>query len=81
MYSVVKAEFVAMRLASEAGLVVAPVKMAKTAGRDILLIECFDRIHIDEGWLRKSMVSALTIFGLDEMMARYVSYETVIREN
>ncbi len=77
LYSVVKAEFVAMRLASLAGLAVAPVKMVKTAGRDILLIERFDRIHTDEGWLRKSMVSALTIFGLDEMMARYASYETL----
>lgn len=77
LYSVVKAEFVAMRLASQAGLAVAPVRMAKAAGRDILLIERFDRIHINEGWSRKSMVSALTIFGLDEMMARYASYETL----
>ena len=33
--------------------------MVKAAGRDILLIERFDRIYTDEGWSRKSMVSAL----------------------
>ncbi len=77
LYSVVKAEFIAMRLALLAGLQVAPVKMTKAAGKDILLIERFDRIHTDRGWSRKSMVSALTLFGLDEMMARYASYETL----
>lgn len=34
-----------------------------------------DRIRIKEGWARKQIVSALTLFGLDEMMARYSSYE------
>ncbi len=75
LYSVVKTEFIAMRLAAQTGLQVAPVKMTEAAGRDILLIERFDRIHTDKGWSRKSMVSALTLIGLDEMMARYASYE------
>ncbi len=77
LYSVVKAEFIAMRLASLAGLNVAPVKMTKAAGKDILLIERFDRIRIGNAWSRRCMVSALTLFGLDEMMARYASYETL----
>lgn len=75
VYSVVKAEYMAMRLAMLAGLDVAPVKMVKAAGKDVLLIERFDRIHTGEGWLRKSMVSALTMFGLSDMTARYASYE------
>ncbi len=75
LYSVVKAEYVAMRLASIAGLTAAPVKLVKAAGKDVLLIERFDRIALDSGWARKSMVSALTLFGLSEMMARYASYE------
>ncbi|MEA3467908.1 MAG: HipA domain-containing protein [Thermodesulfobacteriota bacterium] len=75
VYSVVKAEYIAMRLAALAGLNVAPVKMAKAAGKDVLLIERFDRIHTDRGWLRKSMISALTMFGLSDMTARYASYE------
>lgn len=75
VYSVVKAEYIAMKLAMLAGLDVAPVKMVKAAGKDVLLIERFDRIYTGEGWLRKSMVSALTIFGLSDMTARYASYE------
>ena len=74
-YNVVKAEYVAMRLASLAGLNVAPVLIRHTAGKDVILIERFDRIWSHEGWQRRLMVSALTLFGLDEMMARYASYE------
>lgn len=74
-YNVVKAEYVAMRLAARAGLNVAPVLYRNTAGKDVILIERFDRIRSDAGWQRRLMVSALTIFGLDEMMARYASYE------
>jgi len=75
LYSVVKAEFIAMRLAALAGLDVAPVSMAQAANKDVLLIGRFDRIHVSDGWQRKAMVSALTLLGLDEMMARYASYE------
>lgn len=73
-YNIVKAEFIAMRLAAKAGLKVAPVRLAHAAGKDVLLIERFDRVHTHEGWQRRAMVSALTLFGLDEMMARYASY-------
>lgn len=76
LFSVVKAEFIAMRLAELAGLTVAPVKLETTANKDVLLIERFDREKSKRGWTRKAMVSALTLFGLDEMMARYASYET-----
>lgn len=75
MYNVVKAEYVAMRLAAEAGLHVAPVQWRHTAGKDVLLIKRFDRTKTGQGWQRRLMVSALTLFGLDEMMARYASYE------
>ena len=75
LYSVVKAEFIAMRLAAMVGLNVAPVSMVEAAGKDVLLIERFDRIHTKNGWQRKAMVSALTLLELDEMMARYASYE------
>lgn len=77
LYSVVKAEFIAMRLANLAGIDVAPVKMVKAANKDVVLIERFDRTHNGQDWTRKSMVSALTLFGLDDMMARYASYETL----
>lgn len=76
LYSVVKAEFIAMRLAALSGLNVAPVKRIKAANKDVLLIERFDRTKKDQDWTRKAMVSALTLLGLDDMMARYASYET-----
>lgn len=75
VYSVVKAEYVAMRLAAEAGLDVAPVRLQRVAGKDVLLIERFDRRRQGSGWTRRAMVSALTLFALDEMLARYASYE------
>lgn len=75
LYSVVKAEFIAMRLAENAGLDVAPVILEKAANKDVLLIERFERVPSPTGWRRKSMVSALTLLALDEMMARYASYE------
>ena len=75
LYNVVKAEFVAMRLAAAAGLDVAPVKLTKALGKDILLVERFDRVRAGKEWHRKALVSALTLLALDEMMARYASYE------
>jgi serine/threonine-protein kinase HipA len=82
IYSVVKAEYIAMRLAAEAGLMVAHVRMEHVVGKDVLLVERFDREKKGTAWTRKMMVSALTLLELDEMMARYASYEklaTIIR--
>lgn len=77
LYNVVKAEFIAMRLAKLVGLNVASVKLTKAANKDVLLVERFDRVMSKQGWTRKAMVSALTLFALDDMMARYASYETL----
>jgi len=73
-YSVVKAEFIAMRLAAKAGLNAAKVDLTRAAGKDVLLIERFDRVKTESGWTRRGLVSALTLLELDEMMARYASY-------
>jgi serine/threonine-protein kinase HipA len=77
LYNIIKAEFIAMRLAELAGLNAAPVKLAKIANKDVLLIERFDRVLKGNNWARKAMVSALTLLRLDDMMARYASYETL----
>lgn len=77
LYSVVKAEFIAMRLASFAGINVSAVKLVQAAQKDVLLIERFDRTRKNDGWAREAIVSALTLLGLDEMMARYASYEVL----
>ena len=80
-YAVVKGEFVAMELARRVGLATASIELRQAMGRDILLVERFDRTP--ETKQRRALVSALTILGLDEMMARYASYADlaqVVRE-
>ena len=77
LYNVVKAEYIAMRLASLAGLNTAPVTLTKAAKKDVLLIERFDRVPKGDKWTHKAMVSALTLLSLDDMMARYASYEAL----
>jgi serine/threonine-protein kinase HipA len=74
-YNMVKGEFIAMRLAALCGINVAQVKLTQTMGRDVLLIERFDRIRQRSKWSRLLMQSALTLLKLDDMRARYASYE------
>ncbi len=74
-YNVIKAEYIAMKLAGVCGLDVAPVQLERVSGRDVLLIERFDRIRVEDGWCRRAMLSALTLLNLDEMTSRYASYE------
>ncbi len=75
LYNVVKAEYIAMRLAAKVGLDVAKVKLTTALGKDVLLVERFDRVRHKDHWRRRAMVSALTMLELDEMMAAYASYE------
>ena len=70
-YPVVKGEYLAMELARRAGLDVAAVELTHTLGKDVLLIDRFDRPAAGG---RRAMVSALTILNLDEVGARYASY-------
>ena len=74
-YNVIKAEFVAMRLAAECGLNVANVELATASGKDVLMVERFDRVACEGGWSRRLMLSALTLLDLVGMTARYASYE------
>src|SRR6185312_1487213 len=70
-YPVVKGEFLAMVLARRAGLNVPAVELTQALGRDVLLVERFDRPGDGR---RRQMVSALTILVLPEIAARYASY-------
>ncbi|MDE0532794.1 MAG: type II toxin-antitoxin system HipA family toxin [Albidovulum sp.] len=76
-YGVVKAEFIAMRLAGLCGLNVAPVRLARAMNKDVLLIQRFDREPVETGWTRRAVVSALTLLGLDERFAAHASYEAL----
>jgi serine/threonine-protein kinase HipA len=74
VFPVIKGEYVAMRLAALSGIDVAPVRILKIGSTDVLAIERFDRVKAGAQWLRRPMVSALTMLGLDEMTSRYASY-------
>ena len=59
----------------------APTELIDCLGHDVLLVERFDRTSVLGE--RRMVVSALTILGLDELMARYATYHEladVIRE-
>lgn len=70
-YPVIKAEAAAMRLARLAGLNVADTELVTVAGRDVLLVDRFDRTA---GGERRAFVSALTILGFHEMAGRHATY-------
>lgn len=73
-FPVIKAEFVAMRLAHLAGLDVALVQLTSAIGKDVLLVDRFDRSRTGT---RQLMVSALTVLELhdaDGMAGRYATY-------
>ena len=61
-----------MELARRAGLDAARTEVAGALGRDVLLVDRFDRP--EGGRHRRMVVSALTILNLDVMMARYATY-------
>jgi len=71
-YPVVKAEAVAMELARRAGIQAVSTQITECLGHDVLLVERFDRTDVPGE--RRQFVSALTMLGLDEMMARYATY-------
>ena len=71
-YPVVRFEAAAMALAARVGIDVASTRLVRSLGKDVLLVDRFDR---PGGGRRRLMVSASTILGLDEPTgARYASY-------
>jgi serine/threonine-protein kinase HipA len=80
-YPIVRGEFVAMRMADRCGLRVAPVDLTEVHGRDVLVVERFDRFPGSRR--RRLLVSALTMLGLPETAPREASYgrlAEIIRE-
>jgi serine/threonine-protein kinase HipA len=74
-YPVVKAEGVAMELARRVGLDVATSRVIQCLGRDVLLVDRFDRSALPGP--RRLLVSALTMLEFDEMLGRYASYHAL----
>jgi serine/threonine-protein kinase HipA len=66
-----QAEAVGMELARRCGVNAAPTRLTKAAGRDVLLVERFDR---PGGGSRRHVLSALTLLGLNELAARHGTY-------
>ena len=77
-FQIVKAEYVAMTLAARLGMDVAKVTLDKAAGKDVLLVERFDRYCGASGWCRRSLVSGLSVLGLDEKWAREATYPNLV---
>ncbi len=67
----IEAEAVGMELARRCGVSVAATRPTQAAGRDVLLIDRFDR---PDGGSRRSVLSGLTLLGLHELASRYGSY-------
>ena len=77
-YNVIKSEFIAMKLAKLCNINTAEVHQVKALHKDVLLIERFDRKFTKKGWVRKGLISALSLLALDENFARYASYQDLI---
>jgi serine/threonine-protein kinase HipA len=77
-FQIVKAEYVAMTLAARLGMDVAEVSLEEAAGKEVLLVKRFDRQPGASGWCRHSMVSGLTVLGLDEKWAREATYPNLV---
>lgn len=71
-YPVVKAEGVAMALARRVGLTVAGAEVIRCLGRDVLLVERFDRTP--RPGERRLVVSSMTVLGVDEWGAIHAGY-------
>ena len=76
VHPVIRAEAVAIELARRCGLDVPAARVISSMGRDVLLIERFDRLPAGR---RRHTVSALTMLGLDALLgARYGSYPDLV---
>lgn len=61
-----RVEHAMLELAARCGLHAATSRVVTVAGRDVLLVKRFDRVHAPGGYLRGRMVSALTLLEADD---------------
>lgn len=76
VHPTIRAEAVAIELARRCGIDVPNAQVISSMGRDVLLVERFDR---RSGGLRRHVVSGLTMLGFDALLgARYGSYPDML---
>lgn len=73
-YPVVRSELAAMWLAGQCGIQIPTVKMVESMGKDVFLVERFDRIRTETSTQRRFMISGLTALQLHETESRLASY-------
>lgn len=77
-YNIPLIEYATLELAREAGLNVPRMRMEALAdGRQVMLIERFDREPLPQGIGRRHMVSALTLLALHEQESPNASYASI----
>ena len=74
-YPVVNSEALAFEFARRVGIDAPRSFVTSSLGKDVLMVERFDR---EPGGKRRLVVSGLTMLGLDEMMARYATYPDLL---
>lgn len=73
-WAIVRAEWATLRLARRCGITTPEATVETVSGKDVLLIERFDRITSPAGTMRLQLLSALTLLDLDDTEARLASY-------
>ena len=70
-------EYATMKLAKHCGIDVPEVRVESIAGKDVFLIQRFDRERAAAGWLRKGFISSLSFMRLDERDRLQWSYLSI----
>ncbi|MBW2199024.1 MAG: type II toxin-antitoxin system HipA family toxin [Deltaproteobacteria bacterium] len=73
-YPVVRSELATMWLAGQCNIQVPAVRVVESMGKDVLLVERFDRIRAETGPKRRFMISGLTALQLHETESPLASY-------
>ncbi len=74
-YPVVNAEALALEFARRAGIDAPRSRLTSSLGKDVLLVERFDRTAAGG---RRHILSGLTLLGLDELEGRYATYPDLL---
>jgi serine/threonine-protein kinase HipA len=73
-WAIVRAEWATLRLARRCGISTPEARIETVVGRDVLVVERFDRSTAPAGAVRHQLLSALTLLDLDDTEARLASY-------